>query len=205
MLLLELPDDVQLLLLVGRRQSQRLLPLVEHHLLDRLARLSVQVAELRVLRLDLRDVDGIVAVAHAAPPLHLVELLEVDDEAGAVLDGPEGIVDDDGLGEGGVDDVAAGRFARFGDVGLEPNFEMILGYDHVKISSAGGPMERNDDVDLLQGLGPNVFARDGASVAHRRWPAVLFCLVVVVVVILWGCYSGSIGSGGTGIFRCLGR
>ena len=210
MLLLKLLDDVQLLLLVGRRQSHRLLPLVEHHLLDGLTSFAIQIAEVAVLRLDFRNVDGIVSVAHGVPPFHLVELLQVDDQAGAVLHGPEGIVDDDGFGEGSVDDVSivaiavTTSFGR-GHVSLETDLEMLLGYDHIEISTPGGLLQRDDDVEFLERLGPHVLAGDGTAIANRRWCVfVLLLLLFTSIGLWWSCISGGTCGGSSGIFLCLG-
>lgn len=75
---LELLQDVELLLLVARGLACLLLPLVEHHLLDHAACLAVEIAQLAVLRLDLAGVDLGGRGDDVRPPLHLVDLVEVD-------------------------------------------------------------------------------------------------------------------------------
>ena len=75
---LELFEDIRLLLFLRRGQTLLLLPLVEHHLLDHAARLPVEVRELRILWLDLGDVDLGGVLDDVRPPLHLVYLVEVD-------------------------------------------------------------------------------------------------------------------------------
>lgn len=103
MLLLELLEDVRLLLLVGRRQALFLLALVEHHLLDHAAGLALEVRQLGRVGLDLGDVDLGRVLDDVWPPLHLVDLVEVDlDRLGTVAVGrerPGGVVDKDGVRE----------------------------------------------------------------------------------------------------------
>jgi hypothetical protein len=75
MLLLELLQEVQLLLLVAGGLAGLLLALVEHHLLDHAPCLSVEVAELAVLGLDLAGVDLGRRGDDMGPPLELVLLV----------------------------------------------------------------------------------------------------------------------------------
>jgi hypothetical protein len=99
---LELLQEVQLLLLVAGGLAGLLLPLVEHHLLDHAPRLSVEVAELAVLRLDLAGVDLGRRSDDMGPPLQLVLLVEVHLNVlagGRGREGPCGVVDADGVGE----------------------------------------------------------------------------------------------------------
>ena len=88
MLLTELFENLQLLLLVAGWQPHFLLPLIVHHLLDHAPRLTVQIAQLRVFRLDLGGVDGGVVGEDVWPPFHLILLLEVDFDALLVFEGP---------------------------------------------------------------------------------------------------------------------
>lgn len=89
-LLLELLEDIHLLLLVARRQACLLLTLVVHHLLDHSPGLAVEVRQLAVLGRDFGDVN-LGRVCHdVCPPLHLVDLVEVDlERLGAVGGGDE--------------------------------------------------------------------------------------------------------------------
>ena len=81
MLRLELLQHLKLLLLIARRLAHLLLPLIKHHLLDHPPRLAVQVAQLAVLRLDLRCVEEVGRVCrYGGPPLHFVALVEVEGE-----------------------------------------------------------------------------------------------------------------------------
>jgi hypothetical protein len=101
-LLLELGQDVELLLLVARGLAGLLLALVEHHLLDHAARLSVEVTQLAVLGLDLAGVDLGRRGDDVRPPLHLVGLFEVHLDVfagGRGREGPGRLVDGDGVGE----------------------------------------------------------------------------------------------------------
>mmetsp|Transcript_25487 Transcript_25487/g.43507 ORF Transcript_25487/g.43507 Transcript_25487/m.43507 type:complete len:160 (-) Transcript_25487:237-716(-) len=100
---LKLLQYLMLLRLLARRQPQRLLPLIVHHLLHRLSRLAVQIAQLRIFRLDFANVDFGISRTDGIPPFGLIVFLEGEDEFIAVFDGPEGVVDDDGVGEGIVD------------------------------------------------------------------------------------------------------
>jgi len=78
MLLHKLLQHVLLLLLLTRRFPLPLHLLIVHHLLHHPPRLSIQIAQLRVLRLDLRDVDLRRAGHDVGPPFRLVLLVEVD-------------------------------------------------------------------------------------------------------------------------------
>lgn len=102
-LLLEFLEDIHLLLLVRGRQASLLLSLVKHHLLNHAPGLAVEIGELGVFGLDLGDVDGGCAGDDVCPPLHLVDLVEVDFYAlGAVRvggQGPSRVVDADRMGE----------------------------------------------------------------------------------------------------------
>lgn len=96
---LKVLEDPLGLHIVRGGEARRLLPLVEHHLLDHLAGLAVQGAELGVLGLHLLGVDLGLALDGAAPPLHAVALLELDGDGLLVLDGPEAVVGLHGLVE----------------------------------------------------------------------------------------------------------
>jgi hypothetical protein len=96
---LELVEHVKLLLLVTGRKSHLLLSLIVHHLLNHSSGLTVEVAEVGVLGVDLGGVDGGVVGKDVGPPLHLVGLLEVDLNGLLVLDRPGAFVETDGLGE----------------------------------------------------------------------------------------------------------
>ena len=78
MLGLKLAQHLHLLLLLTRRLPQLLLPLVVHHLLDHAPRLAVQIAQLAVLGRDLGRVDLRRRGDDVRPPLHLVDLVQVD-------------------------------------------------------------------------------------------------------------------------------
>lgn len=102
MLFLKLPEHLILLLLITGRLSCLLLPLVIHHLFHHPPRLSVQIAELAVLGRDLGSVDFGRGGDNVLPPLHLVGLGDLDGElfaAGDGLEGPGGIVGEDGVRE----------------------------------------------------------------------------------------------------------
>jgi hypothetical protein len=73
----ELLEHVLLLLLVAGWLAQLLLPLVEHHLLNHTPGLSIQITQLAILRLDLRDVYLRRRGDDVGPPLHLVRLVQV--------------------------------------------------------------------------------------------------------------------------------
>lgn len=91
MLVLELLKDIQAILLVRGRQALFLLLLVEHHLLDHAARLAIEVGQFGVVGLDLGHIDLGGRGDNVCPPLHLVDLVEVDfDRLGVVRVGREG-------------------------------------------------------------------------------------------------------------------
>lgn len=72
------PQHLKLLLLLTRRFPQLLLPLIIHHLLHHPPRLAVQVAQLRVLRLDLGRINLRRRRGHMRPPFHLIRLVQMD-------------------------------------------------------------------------------------------------------------------------------
>ena len=73
----ELTQQLLLLQLITTRLPHLLLPLIKHHLLDHPARLAIQIAQLRALGRDLRDVDLGRRRYHVFPPLHLIHLVQV--------------------------------------------------------------------------------------------------------------------------------
>ena len=99
----ELLQHLLFLQLFVTGQTHRLLSLVEHHLLHCLTSVSVEVAQLAVLRLHFLGVDFGVAHQHALPPLHLVVLLQREDHL-VVLQSPQTVVHNDALVEQTVDD-----------------------------------------------------------------------------------------------------
>jgi hypothetical protein len=102
MLFLELLEDVELLLLVAGGLARLLLPLIVHHLLDHAPRLSIEVAQLAVLGLDLAGVDLGRRGDDMGPPLHLVLLVQVNFNvfaSGCGAQRPGRVVDTDGVGK----------------------------------------------------------------------------------------------------------
>ena len=72
MTLLELLQNIQLPLLITRRLSHLLLPLIIHHFLHHAPRLTVQIPQLAVLRLDFGGVEEVRGVGRdGGPPLLL--------------------------------------------------------------------------------------------------------------------------------------
>mmetsp|Transcript_5548 Transcript_5548/g.12094 ORF Transcript_5548/g.12094 Transcript_5548/m.12094 type:complete len:349 (-) Transcript_5548:261-1307(-) len=164
MLLHELFEHVLLGLLLARGQPSSLLPLIEHHLLDRLARVAVQVGELGVLGLHLLRVDLGVAHNHAAPPLHLVHFRQVDCEQpvvvrGVVLDRPHGVLHLDRLVELAVDDSLAA---------LDLHLELLLHNLHVDHLRLGPLGHRDGHLQVLQSLRPAIVVADAAIVDWDR-------------------------------------
>ncbi len=103
--MLELLQHIHLLLLIARRLARLLLPLVPHHLFHHTPRLPVQVTQLAVLRGDLRGVDLGRGSHDMSPPLHLVDLVEVDVNllaGGGCFQRPGGFVYMDWVGEGAL-------------------------------------------------------------------------------------------------------
>lgn len=104
MLRLKLPQNLHLLLLLTSRSPHLLLSLIIHHLLDHRPRLPVQIAQVRVLRRDLADVDLRRRGHDMRPPVHLVDFVEVDGDffaggCGGCFEGPGGFVGLDGVRE----------------------------------------------------------------------------------------------------------
>jgi len=77
-LILKPPQHFHLLLFLARRLPHLLLPLIIHHLLHHTPRLPIQIAQLAVLRRDLRRVDLGSGGYDVRPPFHLVDLVEVE-------------------------------------------------------------------------------------------------------------------------------
>jgi hypothetical protein len=106
MLRLELAHNLRFLLLVAARLASLFLPLIVHHLLDHPSRLAVQVTELAVFGRNLADVDPRRRRHDVLPPFHLVRLRELDAQllcaGGSGLEGPGGVVEEDGVGEGAL-------------------------------------------------------------------------------------------------------
>lgn len=106
MLVLKFLEHVQLLLLITRRLPSFLLSLIVHHLLHHAPRLTIQIAQLTVLGVDLGGVDLGGRGDDVRPPFHLVDFVEVDGELLAGrggLERPGGFVDEDGMREGALD------------------------------------------------------------------------------------------------------
>jgi hypothetical protein len=115
----ELGHDILLLLVVACRQSHLLLSLVVHHLLHQTSRFTIEIGELRGLRVDLLGGDGKVGGDELVPPRHLVDLLEGHDD-GVLVDCPERVFCFDFCVEFAVDD---GRLV------LEAEFQGFLADD----------------------------------------------------------------------------
>ena len=73
-------QNIRFLLLIARRQTHLLLPLIEHHLLNHLPRLPIQITQIAVLGLNLGDVDFWRRGYDVRPPFHFVDFVEVDAE-----------------------------------------------------------------------------------------------------------------------------
>jgi len=78
-----------------------------HHLGDHRARIIIELIELRVLGLDLGRVNLWVSDNDTAPPLHGIDLLQLDQEC-AIVDAPEAIAWLDELVELALDDGLGG-------------------------------------------------------------------------------------------------
>lgn len=78
MLSLELLQNIRLPLLITSHPTCLLLPLIIHHLLDHRPRLAVQIAQARILRGDLADVDLRRTRHDMRPPLHLIHLVQMN-------------------------------------------------------------------------------------------------------------------------------
>ena len=78
MLVLKFLENVHLLLVIRARQPLLLLTLVVHHLLHHTARLAVEVRQLGRVGRDLGNIDLGCVLDDVRPPLHLVDLVQVD-------------------------------------------------------------------------------------------------------------------------------
>lgn len=107
MLTHELLEYVLLLLLLAVRLPLPLHLLIIHHLLDHAPRLAIQVAQLAVLRCDLRGVDFGRVGYDVCPPVRPGRLLQVNADVFAGLCGlerPRAVVGEDGVGCVAVDE-----------------------------------------------------------------------------------------------------
>lgn len=150
MLFLEFLQYVQLLLFVAGRLAHLLLALVEHHLLDHATGLAVQVAEVAVLGLDLGGVDFGRGGDDVGPPLHLVDLVEMQADflaAGDGLEGPGGVVDVDGVGEVALDD---------GGLALDGDAQACPGEVDIQVAAFVLCVYGHGDVHVLDGLRPSI-------------------------------------------------
>lgn len=77
---LELLQKLFLLLLITGQATSLLLALVVHHLLHHGASLTIEVTQTRILGCNLGDIDLGCALDNVRPPLHLVYLVEVNDD-----------------------------------------------------------------------------------------------------------------------------
>ena len=171
MLLLELLQDFGLLLLVAGRLALLLLPLVVHHLLHHAPRLSVEVAQLAVLGLDLGGIDLGRSGDNVGPPLKRVDLVEVDGDlrAGAGRgQRPGGVVDADGVGELALEDALAQAVGRHGSavthleyglLALDAGLDGIACNVDVKVLALVLGVDGDGDVEVLDGLVPLVGQR----------------------------------------------
>eukprot|EP00035_Acanthoeca_spectabilis_P040071 m.67181 g.67181 ORF g.67181 m.67181 type:complete len:365 (+) comp9851_c0_seq1:3382-4476(+) len=172
--LLELLKHGKLVLLVRGRQPGLLLPLVVHHLLDHATGLAVQVAELGVLRLNLAGVHLLVRRHNVRPPLHLVDLFQLDHNLAAVREDPGALVREATLGEVAVNDHG---------LPLEPHLERLNPNIHNTVTalvpSRRRAWKRDPELNVLKRLGPRVVL-EGAAVASVRHELALGLLVVLV-------------------------
>lgn len=144
---------VLLLTLLARRFAHGFLLLIEHHFLNRLPRLSVQVRELGVLRLDLLRVDLDVSLKEAVPPVLTLMLLECDLQdalAAVTLDAPQCLVHVDLLAPLTHKDGLV-RFA------LQLNMHVMDTKLDVELLCSTIIRQRDIGTDLVQGLMPHVF------------------------------------------------
>lgn len=72
---LKLLQNIRLLLIIARHPACLLLALIIHHLLNHAPRLTIEVAQLRVLRANLRYVDCWSASHDMRPPFHSVNFV----------------------------------------------------------------------------------------------------------------------------------
>lgn len=104
MLRLELLQQVHLLLLITAESTGLFLSLVIHHLLDHGTSLAIQITQARILGHDLGDINLGCSSHDMRPPLHLVDLIEVNVDflsgrGGSSLQSPGRFIDTDSVGE----------------------------------------------------------------------------------------------------------
>lgn len=199
MLLLKLLQHLHLLLVVTARQSHLLLPLVVHHLLHHAPRLSVQIAELAVLRRNLRRVDLGRSRDDVRPPLHLVGLVEVDRQFLAVLGGferPGGFIDDDVVRKGAlkVSTVVSMLFPGTTYVNerllaFDASLEAGLGDLHIKVFAFDVGRNRRGDIEIANSLGP--FVREFALLFLLL--LLCFCVKLLPLLRRGRCWSPVVG------------
>ncbi len=102
MLLHEVFQHILLLLLLARRLPLPLHLLVIHHLLDHASSLTVQVAQFRVLGLDLCDIYLRSCCNNVSPPLGFVLFVQMNGyffARGSCFEGPGAFVEDNWMGK----------------------------------------------------------------------------------------------------------
>mmetsp|Transcript_48404 Transcript_48404/g.148916 ORF Transcript_48404/g.148916 Transcript_48404/m.148916 type:complete len:237 (+) Transcript_48404:135-845(+) len=176
-LLHEALEHVLLVLLVGGGQPGRLLPLIVHHLLDGLARLAVEVGELRVLRLHLLRVNLGVAHKEAVPPLHPVHLCQRQGHQpvvllGVVLDRPRRVLQLDRGVQLPLHERPARCAGHADDQPLLPDLHVEL----LRLCPLG---HRHKHRHVAERLLPPVVAADAAVVDWRLALALLTTLLAV--------------------------
>ncbi|KAF1760121.1 hypothetical protein GCK72_008367 [Caenorhabditis remanei] len=184
-LLHELRQHIILLLLIRRRQSHLLLPLIIHHFLDHRTRLSIQIAQLRVLRLHFFRVDWRIRVEESIPPLHIVDLLQCEHNRLSVLDNPIAVLHFNGVREFAIDN---GRLVleTDGDAGLLDFDDDIAGFD----SETGVYWDAN--LQLLKCLSPLVHGEIGSISTVRFDKVTVFLLSVFFHFLFRGRFDGGL-------------
>mmetsp|Transcript_1025 Transcript_1025/g.3170 ORF Transcript_1025/g.3170 Transcript_1025/m.3170 type:complete len:242 (+) Transcript_1025:1518-2243(+) len=153
----ELLHDTLLLLLFARRQTSSFLSLIVHHLLDNTSSITIQIGEFRVLWLHLGRVDCWMTCDKTIPPLHLVGLLERNDDS-SLIEYPVGFRGIHLGKELAIDD---GLFS------FHTHDEMSTGNVDVQLASTSTRQHRHLHFEIGQGLSPRI-TRTTATVAGVR-------------------------------------
>ena len=135
---------------VAAGKSLLFLLLIEHHLFDGGAGLAVEVGQFGVLGLDLLRVDFGVALEHAAPPAHLVDLREreLQDALLAVaLERPQRVLRLDLLAQLLVDDRL---------LALHAHLQVLALHLHIQLLRRHVVRQPHVHRHFLQGLHPSV-------------------------------------------------
>mmetsp|Transcript_43231 Transcript_43231/g.90527 ORF Transcript_43231/g.90527 Transcript_43231/m.90527 type:complete len:232 (+) Transcript_43231:70-765(+) len=151
MLLHKLLQHILLLLLLACRQTKSFLPLIIHHLLNGLTRISVEIRKRAVFGLNLARIDLCISHHDTFPPFHSVHFFQGENHTVAILYCPKTVVGLHSLMQFSINEWL---------FPLHPNLECLLldvNRQHFRFQLATRYTEllrRNDDLKVGKRLSP---------------------------------------------------